>query len=126
LEPADAVDDMRPRLLQGTSPLNVPLLVETGRELDDHGDLLVHLCRALKTCNNRRPSARAIKRLLDGKNVGVVSGLRQKGDHRIVRLVRMVKKNVTLVEDGKEGGLALVGNRIDRLVRGGLHASGDP
>ena len=90
---ANAVDDVRPRLLERARPLDVRLLVEARHQLHDDGDLLARLRRPRQRLHDGAVAAGAIQRLLDGEDVGVGGGLRDERDHRVERLVRMVEED---------------------------------
>ena len=63
-----------------------------------HRHLLVALGGALQAGDERRSDAGPIERLLDGQDVGIVGGLRQERDHRVVRVVGMMQQHVALVQ----------------------------
>ena len=95
---ANAVDDVRAGFLERARPLDVALLVESRRQLDEHGDLLVALGGALQAGDDRRADAGAVQRLLDREDVGIVGRLLDQRDDRIVGVVGMVQQDVALVE----------------------------
>ncbi len=102
LEAEEAVDDVRPRLLEHARPDDVRLLVEAGLELDDRGHLLAALGRADERLDDGRVAARAVERLLDREHVGVVGGARDELDDAVERLVRVLEQHVLLAEDGED------------------------
>jgi hypothetical protein len=116
IKPAHAVDDVRPRLLERAGPANVPLFVEARGQFHDHGDLFVAFGGALQAGEQRGADTRAIQRLLDREHIGVVRGLRQEGDDRIVRLIGMVQQQILIVENREEIRL-LSRQDVDRWER---------
>ena len=114
---ADAVDDVRAGFLERARPVDVALLVEARRELHQHGHLLVLLGRALQARDDRRSDARAVQRLLDRQDVGIVGGLRQERHHRVVRFVRMQQQQVAFLQHRKQIGVRSIREHVNRLLR---------
>ena len=106
--------------------MDVALLVEARRQLDQHGDLLVALGGALQRRDDRRADAGAVQRLLDRQHVGVVGGLRDQRDHRVVGLVRVVQQDVALVEHREEVAVLLLGQRRSAGCSGGSRSASKP
>ena len=79
LEPDDAVHDVAAGLLELARPPDVGLLVEAGLDLDEHQHLLAGLGSVDQCVHDRRVTAGAVERLLDGQDVRVVGGLLEEG-----------------------------------------------
>ena len=94
---------MRPGLFESSCPTDIPFLVESRRELYQNGHLLSALGSSDQGLENRGPgSAGAIERLLDGEHIGVAGSRLDKFDHRIERLIGVVKENVFFGDDLKD------------------------
>ena len=102
LEADQAVDDVRAGALQLAGPDDVRLLVEAGLDLDEDHDLLAAFGGADERLDQRRVAGRAVERLLDRQDVGIVGGLGDEPlDRRRERLVRVVDQDVAGA-DGRE------------------------
>ena len=77
LQPDDAVDDVDAGLLEGPRPGDVRLLVAPSRQLDEGDHLLAGLGRAHERAHDRGLAlvGRAVERLLDREDVGIVGRL---------------------------------------------------
>ena len=79
-------------------PDNIVFFVKTRLQLDENRHLLAIFCRLRQRCNDRRIAADTIKRLLDRKNIRIICCLTDQVDHRLERLIRMVKQNIPLFD----------------------------
>ena len=106
--------------------LDVALLVEARGQLDQDGHLLVALGRPLQAGDDRRADAGAVQRLLDREHVGIVGGLRDQRDHRVVGLVGVVQQDVALVQQLEQVAAAPVRPRMLAGCSGGSRSASKP
>ena len=106
----EAVNDVNAGLLHFFSPGDVVGLVEAGLKLDQHGDLLLVAGSLDEGVNDGGVATGAVEGHLDGKDIGILGGVFQKGDDGGEALVGVMEEDV-LLPDGlkitlstKEGG----------------------
>ena len=91
LQAHEAVDHVGARLLEGAGPPDVGLLVESGRHLDQHRDLLAPLGGPHQGGHDGTVTGRPVEALLDGQHVRVlgrlVEHLLDRGRERVVGVV---------------------------------------
>src|SRR5581483_6732200 len=115
-----AVDHVDPGLLELAGPLDVVGFVETCLQLHQRGDLLAVARGFDQGADNGRVAAGAVKRLLDGEDLGVARGLLGKFDHRGEGVVGMVQKDVLTAEGIEDVGNMAQGRDVNRGERGVL------
>ena len=69
-----AVDDMGARFLESPRPLNIGRFIEARAQFHQRGDLLAGVGGVDQRLNDRRITARAIKRDLDRQHLRIVGG----------------------------------------------------
>ena len=105
-----AIGDMDPRLFEPTGPPDVRGLVESGLELDEHGDLLALFGRLDAGIDDRATAGGAVERDLDGQHVGVVRRLVNELDDRTAeRLVRVLNEDIPSSDLGENVDWFVVG-----------------
>ena len=107
LEVLKTVDDVAAGLFKFLGPADVVLLVKTGLELYQYGDLLAVLRRACKRRDDRRIAADTVQCLLDRENVGINCCGCNKLHDRIKGLIRMMHEDISfadLLEDIRSCG----------------------
>ena len=102
LQPDQPIDDVHPRLLQCTRPLDVPLFVEAGLELDQNGDLLAPVGGLDQRLHDRAARRGAVERLLYGEDIGVGGGGREERLDRSGEGVVGVMNEQIALADGNE------------------------
>src|SRR5439155_21907737 len=103
----EAVDHLNPGPLERARPADIGLLVEARLQFDERGHRLAGLGRLRERPHDRRFRRGAIKRLLDGDDVGVARGLLQELHHDVERLVGMMDDEV-LLTDSREAVTAMI------------------
>jgi hypothetical protein len=106
LEAEDAVHDLRAGVLEPLGPVDVRFLVEARHQLDDDRDFLAALRGLDQRFHQHRVDARAIDRLLDRDDVGVVGRAPDELHHRIERLERVMEQDVVAPDRREDVGLA--------------------
>ncbi len=103
LESDEAVHDVHARLLELARPDDVVGLVEARLHLDESENLLAGLCRVDERLDDRAVARRAVQRLLDGQNVGILRRLLEEALHtRRERLVGVVHEHIRLADRGED------------------------
>ncbi len=116
LQSANAIDDVCAGFLERARPLDVPLFVKAGHQLDDHRHLFALDGRPLQRLDDRRVRTWPVQRLLDGEHLRIIGRLLDQGHNRIEAVVRVVQQEVALVEDIEDVRLLLGGQRGYRLL----------
>src|SRR3989454_1075622 len=103
------------RLLQHARPSDVVLLVHTGLELDQRGDLLAVLRRPGERGDDRARPARAVQGLLDSEDLWVIGRSFDEVHHASEGLVGQVDQHVVRANDVED---------VTALREGGRHEIG--
>ena len=90
------IDHMTACLFQHFCPDDIVFLIKTRFQLYKNRNLLAVFCGLSKCRDDRRISADAIKRLLDGKDSRIFCSLPYKVHHRIKAHIRMMQEHITL------------------------------
>ena len=94
----EPVDDVHAGLFEPCRPADIAALVESGFQLDEHGDLLARLRGSHQPLHERRFVADAVERHLDRDDMFVVDGRIEKGLERRKRVERMVEQRVAIFD----------------------------
>ena len=94
LQSDQSVYNMAARLLEHFRPLNVVFLVKARLQLDQRCHLLAVLGSPCQCRYNRRMTAHAVKRDLDGQNIRIISRTADEVHDRIKGFVRMRQENI--------------------------------
>ena len=106
LQAHQSVNDMAAGLFQLFRPDDVILLIETGLQLHQHGNLLAVLCGLCQRGDDRRIAADPVQSLLDGQHIRILRRLSHEPDHRLKGLVGMMQQNVSLLNLVKNGAFS--------------------
>ncbi len=97
-----AVDHHCPGLLQAAGQLQVGFLIEACPQLDDRGDLFA-VTRGFNQCvDDFRVGTRAIERLLDGQDAGILRRLAQQVDHRSEGFIGVQQQDVLFANHAED------------------------
>src|SRR4029077_20275090 len=94
-----AIDNVRARFFQLTSPANIGGLVEAGAQFHHSSDLLAVIGGLDQRLNYGRTTAGAIERNLERQNLRIGGGTLDEADNGIETFVRMMQQNVLFAHD---------------------------
>ena len=93
-------------LFQLFRPDDVVLLIETGLQFYQHGNLFAVLCGLRQRGDDRRIAADPVQSQFDCKHIRVLRRLSHEPDHRLKGLVGMMQQNVSLLNLVKNGAFS--------------------
>ena len=105
LQAHQSVDHVTAGLFQLFRPDDVVLLIETGLQFYQHGNLFAVLCGLRQRGDDRRIAADPVQGLFDGKHIRILRRLSHKPDHRLKGLVRMMQQDIPFLDLVKNGSL---------------------
>ena len=97
----EAEHDLRAGALEVARPANIRLLVEARLELDQRGHRLARFRRLDERAHDRTVGRRAIERLLDRDDIGIVRRLVEELHDDVERFVRMMDDEILLPDRGE-------------------------
>src|SRR5205823_6421153 len=100
-----AIDNVRARFFQLTSPANISGLIKAGAQFDQSGDLFAIIGSLDQRLDYGRITAGAIERNLDRQNLRIGGGTLDKADNGIETFVRMMQQNILFAHDLENVGL---------------------